>query len=1388
MVSSDYYANGLRAKGLADTATNLVMAQIRRATEEPKTVWVSQPGAVRTYNDKGEFSFGYKLWSDDAMLVTEPKQLVDDGVAPDWNSAENSAHWVDLNAPMVREAEAYFPILNPAALEREIEGFDFEEGVVAGEPDRMPMPVRWIYVLKDGTLGSLGEDSHFVAAPGSAGVPSKSNPIVGRVAFWADDESCKVNLNTASEPTPWDVPRSAGPDDRDYALFQPTKGEYQRFPGHPATTALSPILKPLPKAEHGPGTSTSVLSVHEKNRIYDLVPRIEPGGSRSATLDIGAIIELSKEEVGGGTVRLDRDRLFPSIDELVFAPNLPGAISFEPRKSTQLLESTGNAAVVGRRMRESRFFLTTHSRAPEVNSFGMPRVSMWPTSEVPTGDFGKMRTPYDDLIRFCATTGGEDKRLAYHFERGDSRSATHDILEISRNKDLYRYLQKLTSKKLPGYGSSLSDKWQEDRDQILTEVFDYIRCTNLYDDQLSKRAYNIKDYDDGKKLQYTDGRPSAGSLSSWPGHGQVVPIEIPSEDGDTRGFGRFYTLSEAGILFICCADAGGPADQEEGEEEAEAAPKYPKGIMGSNQPVGERDGGRHERGKNNALPRKLDWQEDKQERCLQAALLLELFCPSQGWTHLHEDMTIEIEMINPFTVNGETLKFNLDEDVWQSAGDAKIGNRRMGAVGEASQSSMSGGTVGFWTLADDRYAPKRGTMAEDVGMRPKASDRKKARSDDNRRVYPFISEPFIVNGNPEPGENIAKMQMGDAEMKVHIRLGTAHGPSAADVEDRLLVQTLTLKFPGTRLPVPELAQVRIHRDLQGGPEELEEGGYKYEFEINVDDKGRLRRRRGGIFHPSFWWSLSRDGIGIGDPKHGHHNYARWRDVEKPDGWDEENEGEKWVPKEEEFVGQHFGRMIRFGRPDWTFVNLSPNPNIRGRDVVRTLVPEHRDYRLIAGVKEVPEEVFVPHKDYFNSAVYLAHHLSGFVADSMRGRGYHRNAPGLVGSLKEDNPRERLERYHPSRKPDFPVIDEEGDSEPQVQLFGDFDNGISIMTDGAYINKPDEGNRLSRKIEEKDDAGNVVDSWQTVPYYQYAERDQGGIPAFFSPSRQVSSSGMFGSLPTGVKRGQPWQTLLFRPQKGHPGDAVPTGSAEDGGGGTRGSQKPPDHALMDLFWMPVVEPYAISEPFSTAGKINLNYQILPFTYLKRSTGMHSILKSEEILAIPINRAISYKRGAGLMNTKIRRLIDPDETLRQFEARFDKGEVFRMANEICDVHLVPEYLTLEAMTEDFWDRHALTGDNTRERPYANIYPRITTQSNIFRVHCRAQVIRKARGTNPAVFDVEKDTAAAEYRGSQLIERYIDPADEDIPDYAGTDSSPEPLSEHYKFRIISSERFAP
>jgi hypothetical protein len=109
--------------------------------------------------------------------------------------------------------------------------------------------------------------------------------------------------------------------------------------------------------------------------------------------------------------------------------------------------------------------------------------------------------------------------------------------------------------------------------------------------------------------------------------------------------------------------------------------------------------------------------------------------------------------------------------------------------------------------------------------------------------------------------------------------------------------------------------------------------------------------------------------------------------------------------------------------------------------------------------------------------------------------------------------------------------------------------------------------------------------------------------------------------------------------------------------------------------------------------------------------------------------------------------------------------------------------------FWSPRAITGDNIRERPYANIYAKVTTQSNTFRVHYRAQSIRKARSVGPGRFDPAADSVTSDYRGSALIERRIDPEDARILDYATRrNANDRPLDDFYSFRVLENKRFNP
>jgi hypothetical protein len=183
------------------------------------------------------------------------------------------------------------------------------------------------------------------------------------------------------------------------------------------------------------------------------------------------------------------------------------------------------------------------------------------------------------------------------------------------------------------------------------------------------------------------------------------------------------------------------------------------------------------------------------------------------------------------------------------------------------------------------------------------------------------------------------------------------------------------------------------------------------------------------------------------------------------------------------------------------------------------------------------------------------------------------------------------------------------------------------------------------------------------------------------------------------------------------------------------------------------------------------------------------------------------------------MDVRATLRQFDLRFQHqgggapsaNGLFRSASQICDIHLIPEDRPEGAGTYDvgaqnlrnasslsdfdgkmneFWGNNRPTGDNVRERPYSNLYARLTTRSNTFRVHLRTQVIRKARSSPSNSFDPVKDAIVSEYRGSSLIERYIDPNDAaTIPDYGdGFSASTPPLDAFYRFRVLETKRFAP
>jgi len=1296
--ASASYSATATARQLADTAVNLVQAQINDATSYGSNfAWASQPGAVRVYDNTGQLAHIYRLYSAASMRadVTNPNILAADIPPGDW--ASSPGLWTDLNAPVISDnlsgtKQTIFPILDPRdpvdpgtpeapKVTTKIDGFKVDAAPGATTAQPVPMPARWLYVLQNGQVVAPTGSGNNITIQGA----EKDNPIVGRIAFWTDDESSKVNINTAAGnlslrdnkllPAPWDVPRFRIYDER--LLFsenQPVSGEYQRYPGHPANTDLSRLFSALnlPNMATVAQTSTGTTS-----DFFKLLPRLnDNNGSKGGT------VNTTKSNTQT-PVTAKNDRLFSSLGELAFDKD---------RKKNTLYagESADSFTNTRQQLESGKFFLTANSRAPEVTLFGTPRIINWPIDS----DYGKnptqsnntkLASTFDKVIAFCGSTGTGNDLKQYYFQRHDSTSPTNDYSLISRNQDLYKYLQRLTGQSIPGFGGSFSGKYNfsGERDQILTEIVDYIRSTNVYDHAINDPA-----------------APRFTARRGNPGSGQVVPLQI----NQTRGLGRMYTISEVGLLIITTADGNGKASDQTGSlfdwrsfsntaVNTDLTPAELKDNDGKNVrvtiPV-----------PNSTPPATTPYvnptlQGTKLlpgEKRLQAVLLMEVSSPMLGFDQIRPSFRIRISNMDRIRI-GDKYPFPSTDLITVGPGARPNYVVESGGI-NGFQYVMSGAKINGW------------------GNR------------NNSNAYQFVSDPFTIS------TATGALEIGGSE-PFTIRI---EAPQKGNSTSFNVAQTFNILFPPTTVPIPDLMQ------------------------------------KGSTSTPVYsWWGFDRRIAAVGGdaasqtliPLLGEGSVIRT---------DPTN-----VQPNTPIAGWSTG-TIADPLPSVVYykdtAGSKPLPtSLPPSDVVRTMIAQGGDTRITMALENVSASGSTSanmqaHPGYFDSDYKLAHSFT-------QAKNAHLvTGTDLAGKLVSGANYDRV------WVPKVPSTLSPGAD-------WDWDSGLPGTPDGAYANKPDEGN--------------IYTNGATSPYYNADEQinnqsaDQ--LTSYFTANRIIPSAAMFGSLPTGVKEGVPWRTLLFRPQKNRPRD--PAG--------------PKDHLLLDLFSMPVVEPYAISEPFSTAGKVNMNYQILPYTYITRNSSVRAVLGSELLTRVPKkaatlitgNTSQSYYKvpygnqpvsgGAQTSPTMARlplNLSDTDGTLRQFKSRFDSWDIFRSPSEICDIYLVPQDYswTTDQAADNAWygDDFALVGDNVRERPYANIYPRLTTQSNTFTVHYTVQALRNANTANPAIWDEKKGAIIGEFRGATTIERFIDPSNNNIPDYAVNSNAPS-LETFYQWRTLRNQAFS-
>jgi uncharacterized protein (TIGR02600 family) len=1262
-------SHGAQARLLADTAVQAAMGQIRLATRGlssagEKRFWASQPGAIRTWRPDGQTDLLYKLYSSSESTLAIPDAASRLAAAQresyrlaQWRADGSTAdRFTDLNQPLVKRSlqgaisDIRYPIADPRALALDgVEGFSTAGAVPDGtqltgdNTARLPMPVEWIYVLKDGSMGTLDAQGTFVGPV----PPSRDNPITGRIAFWADDESCKVNINTASEGSPWDLPRCVTQRDVLYARQPPQINEVQRWPGHPATVCLSSIFFPGQNL-----SDESALS--KKQALYDWVPRVHYDSAEGPiTFDPSPLHH---------SVSLSHLRRDGSLQPLFTLPGMdPG------------------------RLERAEFFLTAHSRAPELNLHGQPRVSLWSLNENHTAASRRV-TAFDRLMHFTTTLNGQDGQ-EFHVQRQRPESQVdeyHLTPPLLRNSQLAGYLARMMELPTPKYGLSFAEKYPlPDLRFNAYRFIDTIRSANLHDLTRLTPERRVTPYQDAQ----IPGIVSGLAFSELVGKAGVPPWVKDLEN--YRLPGRDYTLSEVALVFICIAH-----HRSDGQQVGDATFFSPTS----------------------------DSRLAPGEMAVQPALLFELFCPGQGYVMILPHLRLEMasESLLQMRVNG--------------------------------QPSLHAG-----------------------------------HSHPHHSLYELWGHPPFTYGNSKP-----------------------KGPSRGDGTrrpDNWVGWGGSGGFHILTSPIPVKDKVERTR-----PSNERTGYYLTEYFKVRDDQPLLITSQASTSHITLDLTLQRTWVTSWDAR----QHLRVElplpircpvpqiDPDQPDLWTWEKRMTLRAQKvltEPYSAAQPYDKLLLPG------------------DTVRSMVVPHGDYRLpdVWGRKEgrfnqpethPAENYFTPHPDWQDATRQQAHSLVANGGDSAYYPGASFHSHGFTAD----------QSYPPSIQPDLPPLSASdsptGYHPPAAFLsaYGaihlnashtrDWSTGTGIAPDGAYLARPDDGAHLHGDVTRP-----PYQRESLPPYYnrrwedlsKLADTSYSGQP----PNRLISSAGIFGSLPSLPISHVPWTTYLFRPDlsRGHLGSKwntfdkklYPPAAAATPAAGQ--PMAPPDHLLMDLFWMPVVLPYGISERFSTAGKINLNHHLLPFSYLRRTTALHAALKAQEILAIPSEAASDYKNPALVPSAedKWRHPVDATRTLQQLDPVFAAGDAFVSPTELCEHFLIPRGQATAATTpqelaaqmQQFWDKHALTGDNVLEQPYTNLMSLLTTKSNVFRVHFTAEVIQKAPSLPPDRVDTSKDQVQATYRGSCLVERWLPPQPEQPYRDPVTDLEAPPLDKSYHYRVLQHKR---
>ena len=286
-----------RTRELAGIAVDEVVAMLHDNIPT-NTIWAVAPGRL-TYMTNGAFS----------------TVLLCSGVAAGTASGTGQ---VDLNAPILGSSPTSYPIASPNT----------------EYPTAPQMPVAWVEVLQDGTLIRSG------VTPTET--PSKSNPIVGRYAYWVDTETSKANINTAGR----------GQTTYNFT-YDPISGNFPASGNDLQNLTASPSRLDLSQLDGNITTNQSDATFHYTYGSYWLP-------------DSGDVITIGAPHTSTNVpVYPQGMHRFNSIADWAQLPTTDSLFS-----GTSVTAITNTTQV-----EPNKFYLTTHSRTPDLTPWGYNK--MW---------------------------------------------------------------------------------------------------------------------------------------------------------------------------------------------------------------------------------------------------------------------------------------------------------------------------------------------------------------------------------------------------------------------------------------------------------------------------------------------------------------------------------------------------------------------------------------------------------------------------------------------------------------------------------------------------------------------------------------------------------------------------------------------------------------------------------------------------------------------------------------------------------------------------------------------------------------------------------------------------------------------------------------------------